>query len=193
MLDEPLSALDLNTRLHLRNELKRINRELNIAILHITHDPDEAIALGDRIGVMIDNKIQQVATPTELYHEPSDPAIARFLGKRNILPVTKIRPNIFLAFDQEVYVVEAQDSTSYIWIKPEEILLSVNPFSSSARNQFQCRVIGINTYQTFLGVQILAGRMKLDVLITRSAFKELGIRIGADLYATFKSSAIHCF
>ncbi len=193
LLDEPLSALDSNTRLRLRKELKRINNELNITVLHVTHDPDEAIALGDRICVMIDNQVRQIGTPTELFHEPSNPDVANFLGKRNILPVTQIDPNNYLACDQGIYITGTNGQISHIWIKPEEILLSLDPFSSSARNQFKCQVIGLNSYQSFLEVQILAGQMPLDTLITHSAFKELGIQVGTNLYATFKSSAIHCF
>jgi molybdate/tungstate transport system ATP-binding protein len=193
LLDEPLSALDVNTRLRLRKELKRINKELNITVLHVTHDSDEAIALGDRICVMIDNQIRQIGTPTELFHEPSNPGVARFLGKRNILPVTRVRPNIYRACDQEIYIAGIHDQMSHIWVKPEEILLSLEPFTSSARNQFKCQVIDVEAHQSFLEVHVLAGQMRLDTLITHSAFKELGIRVGTNLYATFKSAAIHCF
>ncbi|MHC4291246.1 MAG: ATP-binding cassette domain-containing protein [Planctomycetota bacterium] len=193
LLDEPLSALDVNTRLRLRKELKRINKELNITVLHVTHDSDEAIALGDRICVMIDNQVRQIGTPTELFHEPSNPGVAKFLGKRNILPIARVRSNIYLACDQEIYIAGTNGQTSWIWIRPEEILLSLKPFSSSARNQYKCQVTGINSYQSFLEVQVLAGEMSLDTLITHSAFEELGIQVGTNLYATFKSSAIHCF
>lgn len=193
LLDEPLSALDGNTRLRLRKELKRINKELNITVLHVTHDPDEAITLGDRICVMIDNQVRQIGTPSELFHEPSKPDVAKFLGKRNILPVTRVRSNTYLTCDQELYIADTNVQISHVWIKPEEILLSLEPFSSSARNQFKGRVIEFNSYQSFMEVQVLAGQMSLDTLITHSAFKELGVRVGVNLYVTFKSSTIHCF
>jgi len=193
LLDEPLSALDVNSRLRLRKELKRINKELNITVLHVTHDPDEAIALGDRICVMIDNQVRQVGTPAELFHEPSNPDVARFLGKKNVLPVTKVRSNIYLACDQEIFIAGTNGQISHIWVKPEEILLSLEPFSSSAKNQFKCQVIDLNPYHSFLEVQVLAGQMSIDALITHSASKELRIQVGTNLYAAFKSSAIHCF
>lgn len=193
LLDEPLSALDVNARMQLRKELKRINRELNISVLHVTHDPEEAIALGDRVCVMLDNRIRQIGTHAEIFLSPTDPAISRFLGKRNILPVTRIESNTYDACGQPVHIGESVNEVSHIWIKPEEILLSLQPFASSARNQFQCRVIGLNPYQSFMEVQVLAGRMKLDVFITHSSFDEIGIQTGQNLYATFKSSAIHCF
>lgn len=193
LLDEPLSALDMNARMRLRKELKRINRELNIAVLHVTHDPEEAIALGDRVCVMLDNRIRQIGTHAEIFLSPTDPAISRFLGKRNILRVTRIESNMYDAFGQRICIGKTDNEITHIWIRPEEILLSADPFASSARNQFQCRVVGMNPYQSFMEVQILAGRMKLDVLITHSSFNEMGIQVGQNLYATFKSSAIHCF
>jgi len=91
LLDEPLSAVDVNTRLRLRKELKRINTELNVPVLHITHDPQEAITLGDRICVMLDSRIRQVGSAAELFHEPCEPDVARFLGMRNILAVSEVK------------------------------------------------------------------------------------------------------
>ncbi|MHC4881597.1 MAG: ATP-binding cassette domain-containing protein [Planctomycetota bacterium] len=193
LLDEPLSALDVSARMRLRKELKRLNREFNISILHVTHDPEEAIVLGDRVCVMLDSRIRQIGTHNEIFLTPTDPDISKFLGKRNILSVTRIEANTYDACGQPVHIGETTNEISHIWIKPEEILLSLQPFASSARNQFKCRVIGLNPYQSFMEVQVLAGAMKLDVLITHSSFNELGIQVGQNLYATFKSSAIHCY
>lgn len=193
LLDEPLSALDINTRMRLRKELKRISRELNISVLHVTHDPEEAMMLGDRVCVMIDNRIRQIGTHAEIFLTPRDPDVSRFLGKRNILPVTRIKSETYDACGQSIHISAAADETSHIWIKPEEIILSLNPFNSSARNQFECRVAALNPYQSFMEVQVIADQMKLDALITHSSFKELGIEVGTSVYATFKSSAIHCF
>ncbi len=193
LLDEPLSALDANARLRLRKELKRINRELNIPVLHVTHDPEEAMELGDRICVMLDNQIRQSASRTQLFREPSDPDVARFLGMRNILPVVRDERGLYLAQGQRIYVDAADDSTSHIWIKPEEILLSGEPFDSSARNQFRCQVIDLDHHNPFMAVHVSSGEMNLTVWITYASFKELRIEVGAKIYATFKSSAIHCF
>ncbi len=193
LLDEPLSALDVNARSRLRKELKRINKELGISALHVTHDPEEAIILGDRICVMLDNRIRQVATPTELFREPSDADVAEFLGMKNVLPVRRVKAEGYFVCGQRVDVSAIDDSTCYIWIKPEEIILSVGPFDSSARNQFRCRVVGLNHGESLLEVQVLCGEMNLTILITYASFKELGIEVGAEVYATFKSTAVHCF
>ena len=193
LLDEPLSALDTNTRLRLRKELKRINRELNISVLHVTHDPEEAMVLADRICVMLDSKIQQIAPPTELFRKPSDHKVADFLGMKNVLPVTRTEKGLCFVHDINVYATAADDSTSHIWIKPEEILLSREPFDSSARNQFKSQVIEIELLDSLLAVRILSGQLPLTALITYASFNKLKIEIGTEIYATFKSSAVHCF
>ncbi|MHC4360205.1 MAG: ATP-binding cassette domain-containing protein [Planctomycetota bacterium] len=193
LLDEPLSALDINTRLRLRKELKRVNRELNISVLHVTHDPEEAMVLADQICVMLDSKIRQVAPPTELFRRPSDPEVAAFLATRNVLPVSKAQEGVCSICEKNIYVSSADVSTSHVWIKPEEILLSTSPFDSSARNQFKSRVVEIEPLESLLAVHIVAGKLPLTALITYTSFNKLQLKAGTEVYATFKSSAIHCF
>ena len=193
LLDEPLSALDTNTRLRLRKELRRINKELKIPVLHVTHDPQEAIVLADQICIMLDNKVRQVAAPIQLFRKPSDHEVAGFLGMKNVLPAIRVEESLCFVCGKNIYASSAKDSTSYIWIKPEEILLSSEPFDSSARNQFKCRVIEFEHYDSLLAVHVASGELTMTALITYSSFKKLPIEVGAELYATFKSSAVHCF
>ncbi len=193
LLDEPLASLDTNTRLRLRRELKRINRELSIPILHVTHDPEEAMVLGDRVGVMLGGRIRQVAPPEELFRTPSDPDVAAFLGLWNVLPVAEVRGNECLTHGQWIHASSADGSVSYLWIKPEEIVLSTSPFDSSARNQLKCRVVDWDYMGALYAVRVECGDLKLIALITHASFEQLGVAAGAELYATFKSSSIHCF
>jgi len=80
LLDEPLSMLDHNTRLELREQLRRIHRELSTTVLHVTHSRDEARALGDHLAVMMDGRVMQAGGCEELFGEPCDPSVASFLG-----------------------------------------------------------------------------------------------------------------
>ena len=193
LLDEPLSALDTAVRLRLRQELRDINKRLQMPVLHVTHDLEEAMALGDRICVMLDHRVRQVAPPEELFRRPSDPDVAEFLGMWNILPVTAVRDHVCRIAGQDIHVSHADDRTEHVWIKPEEILLSRDPFDSSARNQFECRVIEWEHRDAHLLVRVQVGDLTLAALITYASFQLLDIEAGADLYATFKSSAVHCF
>ena len=85
LLDEPLSALDAATRVTMRDEIRRIQRQQNIATLLITHDQDEALSLADRIAVLRDGRLVQVATPQEIYDRPADAFVANFVGRANLI------------------------------------------------------------------------------------------------------------
>jgi molybdate/tungstate transport system ATP-binding protein len=192
LLDEPLSALDTNTRIRLRRELKRINTELGATILHITHEPEEAMALADRIGVMLDYRLRQIAPPEELFRRPTDASVARFLGIRNVLTVSSVRDDICEVSGQLIHASSADESTRHIWIMPEELLLSDQPFTSSALNQFKCSVIDWDHSDALLAVQLACGDLRLVALITYTSFQQLKVEPDRELYVTFKSSAIHC-
>jgi len=85
LLDEPLSALDPFLRVRMRGELARLQRELDITFIHVTHGQDEALALADRVVLMNDTHIEQAGTPWELFNEPRTEFVARFMGGYNIL------------------------------------------------------------------------------------------------------------
>lgn len=86
LLDEPLSNLDAKLRVKMRAEIRRIQRELGITAVYVTHDQEEAMALSDRIAVMEKGSIVQIGTPQEVYGEPSTPFVADFIGRSNVIP-----------------------------------------------------------------------------------------------------------
>lgn len=88
LLDEPLSALDAATRATMRDEIRRIQRQHAIASMLITHDQDEALSLADRVVVMRDGRILQIATPQEIYDAPADDFVAGFVGRANLVEGT---------------------------------------------------------------------------------------------------------
>lgn len=85
LLDEPLSALDPFLRIKMRSELKKIQRDLGISFIHVTHSQDEAMALADTIVVMRNGEIEQVSSPTDLFNYPKTEFVARFMGGQNII------------------------------------------------------------------------------------------------------------
>jgi spermidine/putrescine transport system ATP-binding protein len=85
LLDEPLSALDANLRKQMQGELKSLQRELGITFLFVTHDQDEAMALSDRIALLKDGGLEQVASPREIYAHPATSYTAEFIGQTNLL------------------------------------------------------------------------------------------------------------
>jgi putative spermidine/putrescine transport system ATP-binding protein len=86
LMDEPLSNLDTKLRIEMRAEIRRIHGQLERATIYVTHDQDEALSMADRIVVMKEGVVQQVATPKEVYSRPSNLHVARFMGFRNVLP-----------------------------------------------------------------------------------------------------------
>ncbi|MGJ8615860.1 MAG: putative 2-aminoethylphosphonate ABC transporter ATP-binding protein [Sulfitobacter sp.] len=88
LLDEPLSALDAKVRVHLRHEIKELQRELGVTTVMVTHDQEEALSMADRIVVMNHGVIEQVGTPTEIYREPATLFVADFIGEMNQILAT---------------------------------------------------------------------------------------------------------
>jgi putative spermidine/putrescine transport system ATP-binding protein len=88
LLDEPLSALDAKVRAQLRDEIRRVQLEVGITTLFVTHDQEEALAIADRVGVMNGGRIEQLAPPVDVYHRPATPFVAEFVGLSNRLPGT---------------------------------------------------------------------------------------------------------
>ncbi|MDE3151626.1 MAG: ABC transporter ATP-binding protein [Gemmatimonadota bacterium] len=86
LLDEPLGALDLKLRQAMQLELKRIQREVNIAFVYVTHDQEEALTMSDRIAVMNLGRVEQIGTPRQIYDEPATVFVAGFIGVANLIP-----------------------------------------------------------------------------------------------------------
>ncbi|MDR3534402.1 MAG: ABC transporter ATP-binding protein [Rhodopila sp.] len=93
LLDEPLSALDAATRISMRDEIRRIQKQQNIASLLITHDRDEALSLADRVAVLRDGRLVQIAPPQELYDRPADAFVASFIGRTNLIDGRVVAPD----------------------------------------------------------------------------------------------------
>ncbi|HWA56565.1 MAG TPA: ABC transporter ATP-binding protein [Gemmatimonadales bacterium] len=93
LLDEPLGALDLKLRQAMQFELKRIQRDVNITFIYVTHDQEEALTMSDRIAVMNEGRVEQIGTPEEIYHAPATVFVANFIGVANLLPATVIGMN----------------------------------------------------------------------------------------------------
>jgi putative spermidine/putrescine transport system ATP-binding protein len=90
LLDEPLSALDAKVRVQLREEIRRIQLELGITTLYVTHDQEEALSVSDHVAVMYGGRIEQMGTPSEMYRSPATPFVAEFIGTMNRIDATVV-------------------------------------------------------------------------------------------------------
>ncbi|WNZ72815.1 ABC transporter ATP-binding protein [Borreliella garinii] len=126
LLDEPLSALDLKMRQEMQKELKKIQRQLGITFIYVTHDQEEALTMSDRIVVMNEGIILQVGTPEEIYNEPKTKFVADFIGESNIFDGTYKRELVVSLLGYEFECLdkgfEAEEAVDLV-IRPEDIKL----------------------------------------------------------------------
>jgi spermidine/putrescine ABC transporter ATP-binding subunit len=129
LLDEPLSNLDAKLRLEMRSEIRRIQRELGITVLYVTHDQEEAMAISDRIAVMNVGTVEQVGTPRDIYEHPRTEFVASFMGKTNVIPANVVERNgdkvtvEFESFRLENLRYTGESDNVVIVIRPERVSL----------------------------------------------------------------------
>jgi molybdopterin-binding protein len=196
LVDEPLSALDPETRESVQQELRQLHKELGITILHVTHDFEEAIALGNRIAVIGEGHLMQVGTPEEVFRHPNSEFVARFAMTRNIfVGRAEKKPGgdtIFKVDDTEFVIAADVDGLHHASIRPEDIIISSEPLRSSARNCFPGTITDVVDKGSTLYVTVNIPP-ELSCLVTRHSFQELGLHQGKEVFLTFKASSIHLF
>jgi putative spermidine/putrescine transport system ATP-binding protein len=127
LLDEPLSALDAKVRAQLRDEIRRVQLEVGITTLFVTHDQEEALAIADRVGVMQAGRLAQLGTPTEVYHRPATPFVAEFVGLTNKLPA-RVHRGVAAVLGVELPLVDPStaDGPATALVRPEAITLAAH-------------------------------------------------------------------
>lgn len=134
LLDEPLSALDAKVRVHLRHEIKELQRRLGVTTVMVTHDQEEALAMADRIVVMNHGVIEQVGTPTEIYREPRSLFVADFIGAMNQLEGTAAGPTSLKLGRRKLACQShglTEGAAGVISIRPEDVI----PHGKGARSK----------------------------------------------------------
>src|SRR4051812_19962922 len=189
LLDEPLSALDAKVRVQLREEIRRIQLELGITTLYVTHDQEEALAISDHVAVMYRGVIEQMGTPSEMYTAPKTPFVAEFIGTMNRLEAT-----ILDASSGEVehagkrLRIDAARGREHgervlILIRPEELELHAAGNGASANgNTLDAEVLT----QTFLGPVTrlkMTGGLIADMSTARASALPVGSSVVANVPA----------
>lgn len=196
LMDEPLSALDKNTKDELIKELKVVHNSFDTTIIHVTHNFDEAIALGDRIAIMKDGKISQVGDSTEIFRHPADMFVADFVGTENIIEgVAKNDGERLTVIDTgniSIYSTEPKRGHVHIAVRPEDIILSREKVETSARNVFQGPITEIIDTGAIIKLTINIGE-PLIVFLTRQSFLDMELNIGKLVWTYFKATAVHIF
>jgi putative spermidine/putrescine transport system ATP-binding protein len=127
LLDEPLSALDAQVRVQLREEIRRIQLELGITTVFVTHDQSEALSVADRVGVMRSGRLEQIASPDELYERPATAFVAEFVGTMNRLPATVSGGEVELLGTRRLLAGSAPASGPVVaLVRPESLQVSAD-------------------------------------------------------------------
>jgi putative spermidine/putrescine transport system ATP-binding protein len=173
LLDEPLSALDAKVRVQLREEVRRIQLELGITTLYVTHDQEEALSISDRVAVMSEGRVEQLGTPAQIYSGPRTAFVANFVGTMN-----KLEATVVSALERTVrfgpLLLSVPDSsfnhpvgdTVELFLRPEDISLEmVSNGGRPAEGLLEGRVTSLTFLGpvTRVGVATDAGPLLADV------------------------------
>ena len=185
LLDEPLSNLDAQLRVHTRAELKALHQRLEATMLYVTHDQVEALTLGDRVAVLRDGVIQQVGPPDEVYERPANRFVGRFVGSpaMNVIPAAveqgRLRAGPFLV--DPPAGVELDGRPLEVGIRPEHLLVSADRGGAAVA----VRIVERAGNETFL--HLAADALSLVARVT----PELNPDVGSTLYASVADRRAH--
>ena len=198
-LDEPFNALDSPTRQGLLEDFESVLIDTKVTTVMVTHDRNEALALADRVAVLMAGSIKQVGVPEEVFGSPVDDEVAGFIEAGNILHgVVGSQNNGLVSIqigEQQLHVVSnlsiGSQVTAYLHYEDVTISLpSAEEIRTSARNQMKGKIVKIFPLGSQLKVTLDCG-FTLAAVITRRSWEDLGLEIGREIIASFKASAVH--
>lgn len=205
LLDEPLSALDAPTRARLRSDLRGILVAEAAPTVVVTHDRAEALALADRVVVLVDGAVRQTGTPQEVFARPTDPDVVRVVGVETAVAgrvVGEDRGLVAVEVGGRVLTSAALPGSAtpdpaigdrvLVCIRAEDVALAAAGATGggSPRNRLTARVTGLVDEGSLVRVDLDAG-FPLSAYVTRPALDELDLRLGAEVVAVVKSPAVH--
>lgn len=197
LLDEPLSALDAPTREELRGELRALLLRVGVPALVVTHDRIEALALGDRMAVLVDGTVRQVAPVEEVFARPADADVARCVGVDTVLAgrVTSAADGLAHVETHGLRLAAVDLGLAgdvWVLLRAEDVVLERGAAArSSARNHLPGRVASVTPEGPLVRVSVDCGRARVAALVTRAARSELGLEEGIDVVAVVKAPALH--
>ena len=196
ILDEPLSAVDAETKEDYEKELKQLQTRLKLTTIHVTHSFEEAIALGDRIAVIMGGQILQVGTPEQIFRQPQSELVARFLMTRNVFAgEVSNGPDgqaVFAFEGIRLSVSTARRGSLKASIRPEDILISRQPLSTATANSLQGTVTRIVNRGSAIYVKVKTPA-EFTCLVLRRSLKEIGLSEGQTVFITFEASDVNVF
>ena len=196
LLDEPLSAIDPETQETFERELKELHNRLRLTTIHVTHDFEEAIALGDRIAVLGEGSIFQIGSSEQIFRHPNSEFVARFVKTRNIFEgEVQDSPGgqgFFCVDGIKLAVTTAQRGRRHASIRPEDIMISREPLHSNGFNSLEGTISRITSRGSVAYLTVNVPPEFTCLVIPRS-LEEMELRENERVFITFKSSAVNIF
>jgi molybdate/tungstate transport system ATP-binding protein len=194
LLDEPLASIDDESSRMMKEELKRIHRDLKVTVVHITHNQIEAFSLAQRVAVMNSGKIVQVGTTNLLLSSPNDEFVARLLGYENVFRGRIVGHGSRLSLvDLGGFVVkaagDAKDGECVVGVRPEDVSLSLKPISSSEVNLHRGVVADCIDVGPIVSVSVDAG-FRIKATVAKGSFLELNLDRGMQVWFSFKPESV---
>lgn len=177
LLDEPLGALDAKLRKEMQTELKKIQKEVGITFVFVTHDQEEALTMSDTIVVMNEGTIQQIGSPTDIYNEPENRFVAKFIGESNIIEGSMVK-DYLVSFDGETF--ECVDRG---FPENEPVDVVIRPEDLDIVKPEEAKITGTVKSITFKGVhyEIIIETKNRDYLVHTTDYHEIGLEVGLTL------------
>jgi len=195
LLDEPLSALDLKLRQHMRAELRAIQKRTKVTFIYITHDQGEALAMSDRVAVMSQGKIQQISTPQDIYNSPVNGFVASFVGENNIFKgKVKSIDGTKCSFETDAGIFSATlgpsvdaSTLARIYVRPEYSKLQATP--AEGGNSLPVTVTDISFEGNFIHVHAADKTGRHVTVETRNDGQATLPAIGSSQYLCFDAAS----
>jgi len=184
LLDEPLSALDAIVRVHLRREIRSLQRKLGVTTVMVTHDQEEALTVADRIVVMNQGVIEQVGTPLAIYRDPASPFVADFVGRVNAIPVTlEAAGRVRIGTRSFACPHEGKPGqAATVYLRPEDVL--ARPLAPGDSNVFDAEIDKIEFLGSYCLVRVKSGDLgehSLTVYLSLNFLAERQLDVGGRL------------
>jgi len=195
LLDEPLSAVDAGARESLRALLGGLREHFPATVVHVTHDLQEAMVLGDRCGVLIDGRLEQIGRPADVLRRPQTEAVARFTGGRNIFRGTACRTAIgsSVRVDEAVLASSTQrEGEVQVLVRPEEVRMAAPAGRAVGDNVVAGRIVAVTDLGTVTQVTV-EGHLPLITLLARRELREAALGVGDEVLLSFDADAVHLF
>jgi putative spermidine/putrescine transport system ATP-binding protein len=185
LLDEPLSALDAKVRVQLREEIRRLQTQLGITTLYVTHDQEEALSVSDRVAVLSHGQIEQIGAPAEIYNAPGTPFVAEFIGTMNRLEATVVESGQVQVGQTMIPVSDARDlprgERVLVLVRPE--ILELQPADGAAASGLVGEVVAHIFLGSITRVKVDAGEHELSADLPGS--RAAGLPVGSRVAASF--------